>query len=256
MQCDNARDLLGAYVDGELTRTEQQAVAVHVAACAECRAIVEDLQRMSQQLRTTGRETAPAGLALRVRAALAREEAAMDTAPLQGTAAVQWRQPAALRQVAALAAACVVSSLLTWSALTWTGATAHVEQDVVSAHIRSLLQDSPIQVASSDSHTVKPWFAGRIDFAPDVRDFAAQGFPLVGGRIDYVGERRVGAVVYKRNLHIVNVFMWPAAGGAEMGVQRQVAKGYNVLNWTKAGVTYWAVSDLNVDELRQLQGML
>ena len=256
MHCEHARDLLGAYVDGELTHNEQHAVTEHVATCAECRATVEDLQRMSQQLRTTGREAMPAGLALRVRAALAREAAAMEALPAQGVAAMRWRQPAVFKQVAALAAACVVSSLITWSALTWTDATAHVEQDVVSAHIRSLLQDSPIQVASSDSHTVKPWFAGRIDFAPDVRDFAAQGFPLVGGRIDYVGDRRVGAVVYKRNLHLVNVFMWPAAGGAEMGVQRQVTKGYNVLHWNKAGVTYWAVSDLNLEELRQLQGMM
>ena len=251
MQCDIARDLLGAYVDGELCGAEHQAVADHLKTCATCAVEVDDLQQLSRQI-MSARETAPAPLALRVRAALADAEASAIKPPLRLAA----RAIGTWRQAASLAAACLVSSLITWSALTWSPALPVVESDVVSAHIRSLLQDSPIQVASSDSHTVKPWFTGRIDFSPDVRDFAAQGFPLVGGRVDYVGGRRVGAIVYRRNLHVVNVFMWPSTATESAPVQRLVQKGYNILHWNKDGVTYWAISDTNVDELRQLQALL
>ena len=253
MQCEHARDLLGAYVDGELTSTEHQMVVEHLMSCAACARDVDDLRHLGQQIRATGREVAPAGLALRIRAELAKER--MTTTHVPSRLTTVWHSKA-LRQTAALAAACVLSSLITWTAITWQSTSPRLESDVVSAHIRSLLQDSPIQVASSDSHTVKPWFTGRIDFSPEVKNFAAEGFPLVGGRIDYVGDRRVGAVVYKRNLHVVNVFMWPAASADPIGVQRHVLKGYNVLHWSKGGVTYWAVSDLNADELRQLQGLL
>jgi hypothetical protein len=110
-----------------------------------------------------------------------------------------------------LAASCALSVFLTWSFMTSTGQANRLEQELLTAHFRSLLHDSPIQVASSDAHNVKPWFAGRVDFAPDVKDLTVEGFPLLGGRLDYVGERRVGALVYRRRLHIVNVFMWTCA---------------------------------------------
>ena len=255
MQCDRARDLLGAFADGELAGIEKQAVADHIQSCAACAVQLDDLGRIGQQLRATARETAPLSLAVRIREELAAEVARQATAPLRPPLAKLWHG-GLLRQAGALAAACLVSSLITWSVMTWPGTLPRFESDVVAAHIRSLLQDSPIQVASSDSHTVKPWFAGRIDFAPEVRDFAAEGFPLLGGRIDYVGDRRVGAVVYKRNLHVVNVFMWPATGSDASAVQRHTVKGYNVLSWSKSGVTYWAVSDLNLDELQRLQALL
>lgn len=257
MQCDRARDLLGAFADGELAGIEKQAVADHVQSCAACAVQLDDLARLGQQLRATARETAPHGLALRIREDLAADLALQATPMLRPPSPFAiLLQGAFLRQAGALAAACLVSSLLTWSVMTWPGTLPRIESDVVAAHIRSLLQDSPIQVASSDSHTVKPWFAGRIDFAPEVKDFAADGFPLLGGRIDYVGDRRVGAVVYKRNLHVVNVFMWPAAGSDPSAVLRHIVKGYNVVSWSKSGVTYWAVSDLNLDELQRLQAML
>ena len=134
--------------------------------------------------------------------------------------------------------------------------TSRPENDIVSAHIRSLLQDSPIQIASSDSHTVKPSFNGRIDFAPDVKDLTAEGFPLAGGRLDYIADRRVGAIVYRRRIHVVNVFMWPAANAESRPPQFETVKGYNLMSWSRSGVTYWAISDLNAGELRQLQSLM
>lgn len=253
MHCDVARDLLGAYTDGELSGAERQAIADHLQTCSACAAAVADLRLFSQEI-IAARETAPATLALRVRMALA--DAAADADRIAMPTARRVVMPVG-RQAAFLAAACLVSSLLTWSVLTWSQMAPRVEADIVSAHIRSLLQDSPFQVASSDSHTVKPWFTGRLDFSPEVRDFATQGFPLVGGRVDYIDGRRVGAIVYRRNLHVVNVFMWPAAEAAVPApIRRDVQKGYNILNWTKSGVTYWAISDTNIEELSQLQSLL
>jgi anti-sigma factor RsiW len=134
--------------------------------------------------------------------------------------------------------------------------TAMLERDVVTAHVRSLLQESQTQVASSETHTVKPWFAGRLDFAPGVKDLANEGFPLAGARLDYIGERRVAALVYRRRLHVVNVFVWPAADAADSAPRELVYRGYNLLSWSKGGIAYWAISDLNMGELRQLQAQL
>ena len=161
-----------------------------------------------------------------------------------------------MRQAAVVAAACVLSALATWWIVGTAGEASRLEQDVLAAHVRSLLQDSPIQVASSDAHTVKPWFAGRVDFSPEVKDLAPEGFPLLGGRLDYVGGRRVGAVVYKRRLHTINVFMWPSSSLGHAAPQLVTRNGYNLLAWSRGGVAYWAVSDLAAGDLRQLQGLL
>jgi anti-sigma factor RsiW len=118
--------------------------------------------------------------------------------------------------------------------------------------MRALLQDNAVQIASLDTHTVKPWFAGRLEFSPVVKDLAAEGFQLVGGRLDYVGGRRVAALVYRRHLHQVSVFIWPAEGDAATPSRTRL-DGYNVVSWQRAGMTFWAVSDLNEGELRELQ---
>ena len=158
--------------------------------------------------------------------------------------------------MAATAAACLVTALITWGTVARWNAGEIVEREIVSAHVRSLLQETPIQVASSDAHTVKPWFNGRVDFAPDVKDLTAEGFPLIGGRLDYIGERRVSAIVYRRRQHVVNVFMWPAGQSTSPAPRPVVQRGYNLQSWSRSGVTYWAISDLNAGELSQLQSLL
>ncbi len=109
-------------------------------------------------------------------------------------------------------------------------------------HMRALLQDSPIQVASSDTHTVKPWFNGRVEFSPDVKDFATEGFPLAGGRLDYIGGKRVAALVYRHRLHVIDVFVWPAATAEDIPPRLTSTDGYNLLTWSHGGLTYSAIS--------------
>jgi anti-sigma factor RsiW len=129
-----------------------------------------------------------------------------------------------------------------------------IAESVLSSHVRSLMGAHLLDVPSSDRHTVKPWFNGKLDFSPDVRNFAAQGFPLIGGRIDYVGGRPVAALVYQRRQHIINLFTWPssAAAGGESEVTHN---GYHVLHWNSAGMAWWTVSDLNAGELRQFENL-
>lgn len=123
------------------------------------------------------------------------------------------------------------------------------EQEVVASHVRSLMAAHLQDVASSDRHTVKPWFEGRLDFAPDVRDFAPD-FPLVGGRLDYLGTRAVAALVYKRAGHVINLFEWPADGEA-FPPRLRTLRGYQLFSWRKDGFVFWAVSDLNAADLQK-----
>jgi len=262
MNCDRARDLIGAYRDGELPPDERRAVAAHIETCKTCRDAAADDERVGRALRLRGRVTAPAGLATRVQTMLDHTAAANRPLPLD---IKRTFTPPPLgrhtfrtwaRQAGAIAAACVLSVAATWWVISGIGQTDRIEREIVNAHIRSLLQDTTVQVASSDQHTVRPWFAGRIDFAPAVKDLKAEGFLLIGGRLDYIGERRVGVIVYKRNLHLINVFLWPAATGTEPAPNVATRNGYNMMTWAQSGVTYWAISDLNAGELRELQRLL
>ena len=260
MQCDHARELLGAYRDGELASDERRTIAGHIETCRACSAAVAEDERIGRLVRDLGQTTAPPALESRLRAALDRAEA--EDRPIgrsAETARVPMRPQYArgfAKQVALLAAVCLVSMLATWWIMDTTRQAGQIEHDVLTAHIRSLLQDSPVQVASSDQHAVRPWFSGRADFAPAVKDLATEGFPLLGGRLDYIADRRVAVVVYKRRLHVINVFMWPSPTATDSTAPATSRNGYNLLVWNRNGVTYRAISDLNSAELRELQRLL
>jgi anti-sigma factor RsiW len=261
MQCDRARELLGAYRDGELAPDERRAIAGHVETCRACSADVAEDERIGRLVKDLGRTAAPPALVSRVRAALDRTEADDQPIGLKTAESYRlriWPQYARgfARQAASFVAVCLVSVLATWWIIDTTRQSAQIEHDVLTAHIRSLLQDSPVQVASSDQHTVQPWFAGRADFAPAVKDLATDGFPLLGGRLDYVTDRRVAVVVYKRRLHVINVFMWPSSTATDSTASVTSRNGYNLLVWSRNGVTYRAISDLNPAEMRELQRLL
>jgi anti-sigma factor RsiW len=126
-----------------------------------------------------------------------------------------------------------------------------LNQEIVSAHVRSLMADHLTDVPSSDQHTVKPWFNGRLDFSPEVRDLSGDGYPLVGGRLDYLSRRGVAVLVYQRRQHSINVFVWPEQDGHRLAPGETSVRGYNLIRWSRSGTSYSAVSDLNLAELRE-----
>ncbi|MFL6799273.1 MAG: anti-sigma factor family protein [Xanthobacteraceae bacterium] len=260
MRCEQAREQIGILVDGELAAGERTILMGHAAECADCAAYRDDLLRLRRHLREA-RNTAPARLAARISAALAVEATEEESAQpagfnmrALGALFAQGLTPY-MRQAAVLLVACAVAIGGTAWWMQRANSELALSRDVLAAHVRSLIQDNPVQIASLDTHTVKPWFAGRLDYSPPVKDLSSDGFQLVGGRLDYVDSQRVATLVYKRRLHQISVFVWPAAVRpiASYSWKRD---GFNLLGWTQGGMSYLAVSDLNEGELRELQALL
>lgn len=156
---------------------------------------------------------------------------------------------------AAAAVVAMVSSALTLVAVRQGTPDNSVANQVLTSHIRSLMPGHLTDVASNDQHNVKPWFNGRLDYSPSVPRFDDQGFPLIGGRVDYVGGRPVAVVVYGRRQHLINVFSWPSAG-ADEALAATASNGYTMYRWRSGGVEHWVVSDVNAAELKTFAGMI
>jgi anti-sigma factor RsiW len=160
-----------------------------------------------------------------------------------------------LWQWARIPVAAALAATLSWSVAVHRDGTSPenvLSSELVSGHVRSLMANHLVDVATSDQHTVKPWFNGKVDFAPPVIDFTGSGFPLVGGRLDYIAGRPVAVVIYRRRAHIVNVFIWP---GSDEGPRDLTSEGYHLRHWTRSGLTFWAVSDVNGGDLETLAGL-
>jgi anti-sigma factor RsiW len=253
MRCERARDLISPYLDDELGGRDRAAVATHLGACAGCARLALDLRRVAESIAKGGRRRVPTTLLARLRANLAAAQRVEGQAPrsqrFPALAGMAWRASLVL-------AACALTACATWWLRGMAEGSTRLEHDVLAAHIRSLLQESPIAVAAADAHVVKPWFSGRLDFSPRVEDLSAAGFQLLGGRLDYVGDRRVGVLVYKRHLNTINVFVWPHGSGEARLPLLVSRQGYNLLTWTHRGLSYWAISDLSGGELRQILSLL
>jgi anti-sigma factor RsiW len=242
MRCAEFRELLSGHIDGELMAAESENVRDHVAKCPECALELETLERTSTLLRQRlVRHSAPDVLKARIRSALAQPNA-FD--PPARPARSHWVRLAAAGIVVAAA-----SSALTFGALSRANGSPSIADEAVTSHVRSLMPGHITDVASTNQHNVKPWFNGRLDLSPVVPNLDSVGFPLVGGRLDYLAGRAVAAVVYARRQHMINVYSWPAGGPDMRPADRGTTKGYNLIEWRRDGIDAWVVSDLNRAEL-------
>jgi anti-sigma factor RsiW len=243
--CDEIRGLLSAYADGELDLVRGVEIERHLEGCAACAAALERARSLSRALGDPALyHPAPSDLYQRVRAAVRR------------AAASGYRFP--WRALVAAAAAALVAIALWGVARAWPAPPSDelLAREVVASHVRSLmLERHRVDVESSDQHTVKPWFIGKVDVAPDVENLSAEGFPLVGGRLDYVNGQPAAALVYERRKHAINVFVF-RVDGKDRPPEVLERQGYHLVRWTDNGRTVWVVSDLNAKELREFAELL
>jgi anti-sigma factor RsiW len=244
MTCDEAEVLLNALIDGELDAGHAREVEQHVATCPRCTATLAAYRQMSDAVSAGDlRYTAPAALRARIEAALPKEVRS-NVQPMPTRRGV-------LRGFAFGSAASAIAATGLFAIVVRNDDQSRIEAEIVSAHLRSLQAGHLTDVISTDQHTVKPWFDGKLDVSPPVIDLTAQGFTLIGGRLDYLDARAIGAVVYKRRAHIINLFVAQTSNMQHRAARTETIQGYNIRSWSDRGLNYWAISDLGADELAE-----
>jgi anti-sigma factor RsiW len=253
MNCDGSRTYLAAYLDDELDVAESLRVLKHLAECPDCRQTEEQQLALRFALRDPDLRVHPsADFVERIEVVVRR--AAKAEARSRRSSRFEFLHFESLRWMPA-AAVVLLLTLVGAFLVTNSSRSSHqqlIASAILAGHIRSLQPNHLIDVPSSDRHTVKPWFQGRLDFSPPVADLSELGWTLVGGRLDYVDGRSIAVIVYQRRMHNINVFLWPNRGSADELIRQEVAQGYQILHWNGAEMTYWVVSDLNNPELLDL----
>ena len=243
MDCQQTQNIIDGYLDGELDLIRHLEIERHVADCPTCRVVFESRRALSGAIRAHAPyHTAPTATAARIRAALNQAGRSPST---RFKPSPRW-----LSLAASVAFAAFLGAGVTY----WVAQPSRDEllaREAVAGHVRSLMvAGRSTDVSSSDQHTVKPWFNGKLDFSPPVLDLTGEGFALVGGRLDYLDNRPVAALVYRHRQHVINLFIWPAGKQPDGAVQAVARQGYHVLHWSDAAMNYWAVSDLNPADLQ------
>jgi anti-sigma factor RsiW len=262
MNCEEATRLMDGYLDGQLDPITNQAIEQHLHECRDCDQAYDIHRSLVRAIgKTTPYYKAPAGLRERIQSSL-RQELAQERAPnlapdAEPISSGRERQSRKILWNAswnwlALAAAIIFAAIIAWNVvprLQRSDAEQFLATELITSHVRSLMANHLTDVASSDQHTVKPWLDQKLDFAPPVVDLASEGFPLVGGRLDYLDNRPVAALVYQRRKHFINLFVWPGSGGASNDTKTITRQGYQLLHWGDSDFNYWAVSDVNQKDL-------
>ena len=268
MNCDEATKLMDGYLDAELDPITSQTIEQHLRECRNCD---QAYKTHGSLIRAIGNATpyykAPAALRERIQSSL-REEIAdrpmrnvtRDAQPLFPRRQPEpwtilfgtpwnWLGLAGLGLAAAIIFAAIIFSNLA-PMVRRPAADQFLATQLIASHVRSLMANHLTDVASSDQHTVKPWLDAKLDFAPAVVDLASEGFPLLGGRLDYLDNRTVAALVYQRRKHFINVFTWPAESGTTGTTKTMTRQGYQLLHWVDSDINYWAVSDVSEADLQ------
>jgi len=241
LNCQTTKNLLNGYADGELDLINHLQIEQHLRDCPSCVRIYENHQALKSAFNDDSMYfRASPDLKKRLQTTLREANQEQPAGRFW-----QWRWLALATSFAAI----VVLSVIFFQSRPVNDDV--LAQEIVSNHIRSMMANHLTDVPSSDRHTVKPWFDGKLDFSPPVIDSTAQGFPLVGGRLDYAGSRLVAALVYQRRQHFINLFVFPTTNNSDGGNKMSVRQGYNLIQWNKSGMTFWAVSDLNLNELQE-----
>jgi anti-sigma factor RsiW len=268
MNCEETTKLMDGYLDGELDAITNQAIEQHLRECHNCDQAYKTQRSL---VRAIGSATpyykAPSELRERIQSSLRKEIAEQSNG--SGSIPVDARPLIAKEQAEsrsilfgtswnwlALAAAIVFAAVIVWNVVPRVqrpAADQFLATQLIASHVRSLMANHLTDVASSDQHTVKPWLDAKLDFAPAVVDLSSDGFPLIGGRLDYLDNRPVAALVYGRRKHFINLFVWPAGSSAIGATNAMSREGYQLLHWVDSDFNYWAVSDVNSNDLQTFE---
>jgi anti-sigma factor RsiW len=254
MSCELTQRFVPGYLDGELDLVRTIEMETHLKSCAACARELESKQALRDALRRGSLAyAAPASLRERIQSSLRASPATKDPDRAHAWYALPiWQWAAAFAVLA-------VFSVTAWqlvSGLRGPSNDQRIVAEVFASHVRSLEANHLMDVASTDQHTVKPWFDGKLDFSPPVEDLASDGYPLVGGRLDYLEGREVAALVYQRRKHFINVFVWPGASGANSARAMESWRGYNLIRWSQGGFQFWAASDVSAPDLTEFVRLL
>ena len=248
MSCDLTQRFVPGYLDAELDLVRTIEMETHLKDCPVCAQKLEDQQGMRAVLRRSSLAyVAPAVLRDRIQASLRGSSVAIEVQE----SGIKWPSMR-VWQWAGAVAVLTLFSLSSWqltARLREPSTDQRIAAEVFSSHARSLEANHLMDVVSTDQHTVKPWFDSKLDFSPPVEDLASDGFPLVGGRLDYLEGREVAALVYQRRNHFINVFVWPTATGSDSTQSIESRQGYNIVRWSRGGFQCWAVSDIGASDL-------
>jgi mycothiol system anti-sigma-R factor len=266
MTCEEAIKLMDGYLDGELDPITNQAIEQHLRECNKCDQAYKTQRSLIGAIgNATTYYKAPAGLRERIQSSLREETAAhpMRNGVRGSQALFRGRQPELQTILSgtpwnwlALAAAVIFAAAIALNLvprLVRPGADQFLATQLIASHVRSLMANHLTDVPSSDQHTVKPWLDTKLDFAPAVVDLSQKGFPLIGGRLDYLDNRPVAALIYQRRKHFINLFVWPAGADAARSTKAITRQGYQLLHWVDSDFNYWAVSDINEKELQEFK---